>query len=606
MSENTSNTPPARADIPIELTWDLSTIFASLADWESAFARATSYPARLSTYKGRVRRSGRLLLEYMRLSEEAYQLLNKLYYYASMRSDEDTAVSANKALQERCLKLWSDTAAAASFYTPEVLSIKPERLAKFIASTPGLQMYQHDFDEINRSRPHVRSAEIQQLLATAAMVNQGPQNIYGSLTNADLQLPMITDDTGEQVRLTEDNYGLFLDSKNRDVRRAAFEAMFSTYRGLRNSVSAMYSAQVNVDIFGARAAKHEGCLAQALHSINVPTSVYDSLVETVHANLPLLHRYLELRKRILGVDELHMYDLYVPLLGDVDDKIAYSDAQETVLAALAPLGDEYVDALRAGFKVRWVDVMPNKGKASGAYSGGCFGTNPFILLNWQGNIDSMFTLAHEAGHSMHSFFSRSHQPFTYSNYTMFVAEVASTTNEALLAHYLLSKTTDPKMRLYIINSQLEGIRTTLVRQTLFAEFEREAHARAEAGEPLTPDLLCSIHKALNEKYYGASVKVDDLIDIEWARIPHFYNSFYVYQYATGISTATALARQILTEGTPAVERYLTFLKGGSSDFSINLLRNAGVDLSTPAPIQAAFDAFAEYLALFEKEHAQLK
>jgi len=601
----TTNTPPARADLPVELTWDLTTIFATTADWEAAFALASTYPEKLASYKGRVRRSARLLAEYLGLNDEAFKLLHKLYVYASMSSDQDTTVSAPKALKERVLKLWSDTSAATSFYLPEVLSIKPERLAKFIASSKALQARQHEFDEINRGRAHVRSHEVQELLATSQIIGQGPDTIYSALAYADLVLPMIKGDDGQEVRLTEDNYGLFLDSKNRDVRRAAFEAMFGTYHGLRNTVAAMYAAQVNVDIFKARSAKHEGSLAQALHGTNVPTSVYDSLVDTVHANLPLLHRYLDVRKRILGVDELHMYDLYVPLLGEVDDKIAYADAQETVLAALAPLGEEYVNALREGFAARWVDVMPNKGKAGGAYSGGAYTTNPFILLNWQGNIDSMFTLAHEAGHSMHSLYTRRTQPFHYGDYTMFVAEVASTTNEALLAHYLLSKTTDPQMRLYIINSQLEGIRTTLIRQTLFAEFEREAHARAEAGEPLTPDLLCEIHKALNEKYYGAAVKVDDLIEIEWARIPHFYNSFYVYQYATGISSATALARQILTEGQPAVERYLNFLKGGSSDYSINLLKGAGVDLSTPAPIQAAFDAFAEYLTLFEKEYAQL-
>jgi oligoendopeptidase F len=602
----TESTTPARSDIPVELTWDLSTIFADTDAWEKAFVIASAYPARLASYKGRVRRSGRILLEYLQLSEECYKLLSKLYYFASMRSDQDTAVSANKAMVERCLALWSEASAAGSFYTPEILAIKPERLAKFVASTPGLSVYQHDFDEINRSRPHVRSAEVEKLLAGTTMVAQGPQSIYGSLTDADLVLPLVTDDEGKQIRLTDSNYSTLLDSKNRDVRRAAFEAMFGTYKGLRTTISAMYSAQVNVNIFGARAANHSGVLSQALHGSNIPASVYDSLVDTVHANLPLLHRYLDVRKRILGVDQLHMYDLYVPLLGDVDDKIAYADAVETVLAAFAPLGEEYCDTLRKGFASRWVDVMPNKGKASGAYSGGCYGTNPFMLLNWMGNIDSMFTLAHEAGHSMHSHYSRSTQPYTYSGYTTFVAEVASTTNEALLAHYLLSRTSDPKMRLYIINSQLEGIRTTLIRQTLFAEFEREAHARAEAGEPLTADVLCSIHRELNEKYYGAAVHVDELIDIEWARIPHFYNSFYVYQYATGISSAVSLSRQLLTEGAPAVERYLRFLKSGSSDFSINLLRKAGVDLSTPAPIQAAFDAFAEYLDLFESEFAKLQ
>lgn len=605
MSDQISNAPPARSEVPVELTWDLSTIFATLEEWEAAFAAVSAYPARLAQFKGKLRRSARRLVEYLDLSDEAYKTLVKLYYYASMLSDQDTTVSANKALQDRCLALWSEMGKATAFYRPELLSMKPERLAQFIASQPKLKARQHSFDELNRSRPHVRSHEVQELLASTTLMAQGPQNSYSALANADLVLPMVTGDDGQEVRLTEDNYGLFLDSKNRDVRKAAFEAMFGTYRGLRNTVSAMYASQVNTNIFAARAARYGGVLEQALDDINVPVAVYDSLVDTVHANLPRLHRYLELRRRILGVEKLHMYDLYVPLIGDVDDKIAYADAQETVLAALAPLGEEYVNALREGFKSRWVDVMPNKGKASGAYSGGCYGTNPFMLLNWQGNIDSMFTLAHEAGHSMHSFFARLTQPFHYSDYTMFVAEVASTTNEALLAHYLLSKTTDPKMRLYIINAQLEGIRLTLIRQTLFAEFEREAHARAEAGEPLTPDLLCEIHKALNEKYYGAAVEIDDLIDIEWARIPHFYNSFYVYQYATGISAAAALARQITTEGAPAVERYLDFLKGGSSDFSINLLRGAGVDLSTPAPIQAAFDAFDEYLELFEKEYAQL-
>ena len=396
-----------------------------------------------------------------------------------------------------------------------------------------------------------------------------------------------------------------LDSKNRDVRRAAFEAMFGTYKGLRNTLASAYAAQVNMDIFQARSRHYSSCLEQALQSINLPVSVYTTLVETVHANKHVLNRYLELRKRILGVDELHWYDLYTPLVEGVDNKISYEDAQETVLAALAPLGEDYVNALRKGFQSRWIDVVENKGKTSGAYSGGTWGTNPFMLLNWQGDIDSMFTLAHEAGHSMHSFFSKSTQPYTYSSYTLFLAEVASTTNEALLARYLLSKTTDPKMRLYIINQQLEGIRGTLIRQTLFAEFEREAHALAEAGQPLTPDVLCGIHKALNEKYYGDVVKIDDLLEIEWARIPHFYNSFYVYQYATGISSAEALASQIVTEGQPAVDRYLNFLKSGSSDYSINLLRNAGVDLSTPAPIQAAFDAFAEYLELFEAEFARL-
>ena len=605
MTNTTPKALPARIEVPAHLTWDLSTVYANEADWEADLARAATYPDKLAAFKGRLRRSGKTLLAYFRLSEECSQLVGKLYLYAHLRADEDTTDSKYQAMSTRCSKLGSKIGDATSWSTPELLSIKPERLARFIATTPGLELYKHDFEELDRERAHVRSAEVEQLLSLTGEISGGASSVFGALNNADLKLPKIIGEDGELVQLTKGNFGTFLDSKNREVRKAAYEGMMNTFKDLRNTLAATYSAQVNMDIFRTRSRNYPSCLEKALSGINVPTSVYDTLISTVHDNLPLLNRYLELRKRILGVDTLEWYDLYVPLVDGVDDNITFEDAQETVLAALAPLGEAYVAKLREGFSSRWVDVVENKGKRSGAYSSGTWGTNPFILLNWQGKIDSMFTLAHEAGHSMHSFYSKSTQPYTYSGYTLFVAEVASTTNEALLAHYLLERTSDPLMRLYIINQQLEGIRGTLVRQTMFAEFERDAHALAEAGTPLTPDVLGEIHKGLNEKYYGAVVRIDDLLANEWSRIPHFYRSFYVYQYATGISSATALARGILTEGAPAVERYLTFLKSGSSDYSINLLRAAGVDLSTPAPIQAAFDTFAEYLTLFEKEFAQL-
>jgi oligoendopeptidase F len=596
---------PLRSEVPAHLTWDLSTIYANEADWESDLARAAVYPDKLAAFKGRTRRSGKTLLSFFRLSEECSQLLGKLSLYAHLRSDEDTTDSKYQAMQTRCSKLGTKIGSATAWSTPELLSIKPERLERFIATTPGLELYKHDFEELSRERAHFRSAEVEQVLSLSGEALGASGNIFGAINNADLKLPTIIGEDGKPVQLTKGNFGTFLDSKNRAVRKAAYEGMFETFKDLRNTMANCYAGNVNANIFRTRVRNYPSCVERALSGINVPVSVYDTLISTVHENLPLLHRYLEMRKRILGVDTLEWYDLYVPLVDDVDDNISFEDAQQTVLAAVAPLGEAYVAKLREGFASRWVDVVENKGKRAGAYSSGTWGTNPFILMNWQGKIDSMFTLAHEAGHSMHSFFSKSTQPYTYSGYTLFVAEVASTTNEALLAHYLLSKTTDPKMRLYIINKQLEGIRTTLVRQTMFAEFERDAHAAAEAGTPLTPDLLASIHKGLNEKYLGATVRIDDLLAIEWSRIPHFYRPFYVYQYATGISSATALARGILNEGAPAVERYLTFLKGGSSDYSINLLRNAGVDLSTPAPIQAAFDSFAEYLALFEQEYARL-
>lgn len=592
---------PSRHEVPEDLTWDLTTIYPNEDAWEDDLARATTYATKLATYKGRIRRSGKTLLAFFRLSEECSQLLGRLFIYAHLRADEDTANSRYQAMSDRCAKVASTIASATAWSTPELISIKPERLAQFIAKTPGLALYQHDFDELARERAHVLSAELEQLLSLTSEIGGGASSIFKALNNADLTLPTIIDDSGETVQLTQGNFGTFLDSKNRAVRRAAYEAMFQTYTGLRTTLAATYSAQVKMNIFRTRSRNYPSCIERALSGTNLPKSVYDTLISTVHGNLPLLHRYLELRKRILGVERLEWYDLYVPLVDDVDDNITFEDAKETVLAALAPLGADYVEQLRTGFNSRWIDVVENKGKRSGAYSSGTWGTNPFILLNWQDKIDSMFTLAHEAGHSMHSWYAKSHQPYTYSGYTIFLAEVASTTNEALLAEYLLNRTTDPKMRLYIINQQLEGIRATLIRQTMFAEFERDAHAAAEAGTPLTADLLGELHAGLNTQYYGAVMHVDDMLEVEWSRIPHFYNAFYVFQYATGISSAMALASGILSEGQPAVERYLTFLKSGSSDYSLTLLRAAGVDLSTPAPIQAAFDMFKKYLEMFEQE-----
>ncbi|HEX8730995.1 MAG TPA: oligoendopeptidase F, partial [Ktedonobacterales bacterium] len=407
---------------------------------------------------------------------------------------------------------------------------------------------------------------------------------------------LVHDEHGAEVQLTKGNYGSsFLENHNRDVRREAFEAMQGTYEKYRNTFGATLAAQVKRDTFFARAHKYDSALEAALDPHNIPASVYHNLITTVNTNLPLLHRYLRLRKRIMGLDTLHMYDLYVPLAREIEYKVTFAEAQERVAAALAPLGEDYTTSLVEGFRSRWIDALENEGKRSGAYSWGAYGTQPYVLLNYQQSMDSMFTLAHEMGHSMHSWFTWGAQPYPYAHYTLFVAEVASTLNEALLTHYLLQTAEDPALRLYVLSHALEGYRTTLYRQTLFAEFEREIHARAEAGEALTPELMSSIFKGLNDKYYGPEVEVDDLIAIEWARIPHFYSSFYVYQYATGISASAALASQILSEGAPAVARYKRFLASGSSDYSINLLRDAGVDLSTPAPIQAALDTFGRYL-----------
>ncbi len=600
MTTMTTQSLPKRSEVPVHLTWDLTPVYASEADWEKDFAHVESLTAGLSAYKGRMRRSGRLLLEAIKVEEEISKILSRLGTYAHLMGDVDTADSHYQALNGRVRDLGTKVSKAGSFMTPEILSIKPERLAKFIERTPGLQAYRHQLEELQRERDHVRTPEIEELLAEAGQTYGGASNIFGMFNNADLKLPEIADENGAMVRITNGNWGAkWLDNPNRDARKRAYEAMFGTYMSFRNSLAAMYSAQVKVDIFRARARNYPSCRNMALDGINVPESVYDALISTVHANKDKLNRYLRLRQRLMGLDKLAWYDLYVPLVGELEYKITYEEAKEKVLKAVAPLGEEYVRVLRDGYNARWVDVVENEGKRSGAYSSGTYGTPPYMLLNWQDSMESMFTLAHESGHSMHSHRSRSTQPYHYSGYTLFVAEVASTLNEALLAHYLLSETNDKAVKRYILNQQMERIRQTLVRQTLFAEFEMIAHAEAEAGKPLTPDRLCAIHKELNIKYYGDVVEFDDLIGIEWARIPHFYRSFYVYQYATGISAAMSLARQIIAQGKPAVERYLKFLASGSSDYSIDLLKGAGVDLTTPAPIQEAFDSFAEYLDQFE-------
>ena len=592
----TATTLPKRNEIPTSYTWNLESIYQTDADWERDFTRVTAMLPQVAAFQGRLCSSGQTLLEALRLRDGAYEIWGRLFVYANMRMHEDSANSVYQALADRATTLANDLNTATAYMTPEILETPEETIQRFLEEAEGLRLYRHALDEINRQRAHVLSAEMEGLLAQAGELGNAPEHVFEMLNNADLKFPIIRDAEGNEIQLTHGNYvPRFLESHDRNARRTAFEAMMGTYQKYRNTLAATYAAQVKRDIFFARARNYSTSLEAALDPNNIPVSVYDNLVATVDANLPKLSRYLGLRKKLLGLDELHMYDLYVPTVREVEYKVKYEEAQERVARALEPLGETYVAPLRQGFGSRWIDVMENEGKRSGAYSWGSYGTQPFVLLNYQESMDSMFTLAHEMGHSMHSYFTWQTQPFPYSSYTLFVAEVASTLNEALLTHYLLRTSTDKALRMYVINHALETFRTTLYRQTLFAEFERDAHARAEAGEALTPELLSDLFRKLNVKYYGAEVTVDDQIEIEWSRIPHFYSSFYVYQYATGISASAALARQIITEGEPAVRRYRRFLSSGSSDYSISLLRDAGVDLSTPQPIQQALDTFAEYL-----------
>ena len=597
----TAATLPKRSEVPREHTWDLESIYPTDADWERDFARVTAMLPEITRFQGRLGESGSVLLAAIRARDAAAEVLSRLYVYAEMRQHEDSANSTYQALADRATTLANEFTAAAAYMTPELLAIPEDRLAAFLATEPDLALYRHAIDEILRERPHVLSAEMEGLLAQAGELGDTPQRIFGMLNDADLKLPLVHDERGQDVQLTQGNYvPRFLENRDRQVRREAFEAMLTTYRGYRNTLAASLAGQVKRNLFYARARHYTSALEAALFPHNIPTGVYDALLNTVNQNLPVLHRYLDLRKRVLGLDALHMYDLYVPMVAEVEYKVSFEQAQETVAHALAPLGEEYVSALRQGYAQRWIDVYENEGKHSGAYSSGSYGTHPFILLNYQDNLDNMFTLAHELGHSMHSYFTWRTQPYVYGHYTIFVAEVASTLNEALLTHYLLQTTQDRALRLYIINHYLESFRTTLYRQTLFAEFERAIHTRAEVGEALTPELLTTLYKGLNDKYYGPRVEVDELIGSEWARIPHFYYNFYVYQYATGISASAALAAQIIAEGQPAVQRYLRFLASGSSDYSINLLRAAGVDMSSPAPVQQALDTFGRYIAEMEQ------
>ena len=588
-----------RSDVPKDYTWDLESIFLTQDDWEQVFQSLVRRLPELEALQGMLASSGQSLLRVLQQRDEVFEQLETLFVYAAMRRDEDTTNSKYQAMFDRAMQLLVRISTALSFIEPEILAIPQSTLDEYVRDTPGLQLYRQQLHDLNRKRPHVRSAEIEAVLAATGEISDGPDAIFSMIDNADLRLPRIKDEAGQDVELTKGNYMIYIRSTDRRVRKEAFEGMHGTFLKQRNTIAATLSAQVKADIFHTRQRGYASCRERALSQYNIPVSVYDNLVNAVSEYIPLLNRYVQLRKRMLGLDELHMYDLYVPIVKESGDDISYQQASETVVAGLAPLGENYVNTLKKAMSERWIDVYETPGKRGGAYSGGAYATHPFILLNFQNKRDSMFTLAHELGHSMHSFFTRSHQPFQYGDYTIFVAEVASTLNESLLTDYLLKTNSDREVRLAILNHALEDIRGTLYRQTMFAEFEQIMHSRAEEGEALTADSLSEMYHALNVKYYGGVAIVDELIDIEWARIPHFYSSFYVYQYSTGISAAIALSQQILREGQPAVDRYLKFLSSGSSDYSIELLKKAGVDMNSPEPVRQACQQFESYLKQVE-------
>ena len=588
-----------REEVPKELTWDLEAIFETDEKWEEEYKQLAENIPKINEYQGKVTESADTLLELFKLQDNLAIRLGKLYAYSHMRNDEDTTNAKYQAMDARAESLLTIASSEMSFITPEILKADEATIKAFREENEELAEYGKVLDEINRQRPHILNEKEEELLAEMSEVTQAPSQTFNMLNNADLKFPNITDKDGNVTELTHGRYHSFMESTDRSVRKSAFEAMHNTYGKFENTFAATLSNEIKTNNVSAKIRKFESARHAALNSNKIPESVYDNLVETINDHLPLLHRYINLRKKVLELDELHMYDLYTPLVQDVDMKVTYEEAQEQVLESLKPLGTDYTEIIKEAFNNRWIDVLENVGKRSGAYSSGTYATNPYILMNWQDNVNNMFTLTHELGHSVHSYYTKNNQPYRYGNYSIFVAEVASTTNEALLSDYLLNNLTDEKERLYVLNYFLEGFRATVFRQTMFAEFEHDIHVRAQNGEALTAEKLTEIYYDLNKKYFGTDIVIDEEIGLEWARIPHFYMNYYVYQYATGYSAATSLSNQILTEGEPAVKRYKDYLKAGSSDYPIEVLKQAGVDMTSKQPIIDALQVFEKRLTEME-------
>lgn len=581
-----------------ENTWAIEDIFPSDEAWQAALEQAKGFLPRIKALEGHLGESAEKLLENMRLGDEIHVAFDALMNYAGRRGDEDTRVAKYQDMQAQLTALLVELNTAAAYESNEILAIPEETLEAFYVQEPQLEGYRRSLYQIRRRRDHILTSAEETLLAAAGEFSECPDNIYSMLCDADMTFPDAVDGKGERHPVTHGSYIPLMYSQDRTLRKSAFEALYSVYGQYRNTCAATLSAQVKQLLFFSKARKYPSSLAAALDGTEVPEAVYHNLISAVRANLPKLHRYTALRKKLLGVEELHFYDLYTPIVGDVEMKIPFEEAKETVRQALKPLGEEYAGILQEGFDGRWIDVYENTGKRSGAYSAGAR-VHPYVLLNYHDTLNDVFTLAHEMGHAIHSYRSNRDQPVAYSGYVIFVAEVASTCNEALLMEYLLGKTTDRRERAYLINYFLEQFRTTLYRQTMFAEFERKVNELAQRGEGVTAEALCAIYRKLNEDYFGPDIVVDDEIALEWARIPHFYYDFYVYQYATGYAAAIALSRRILKEGEPAVKDYLNFLSGGSSADPITLLKGAGVDMATSQPVNQALELFDQLIGEME-------
>lgn len=595
-----ANAVAKRSEIPVEKRWAVEDLYVNDAAWEADYAEVSELIGKAEQYKGHLGESAQMLREYLDFEDNLDMRVETLYVYSHLNMDVDTTNTVYQSMHMKAQMLYARLVEALAFAAPEIMAIPKETLDSYRVSESGLKVYDRFFTVLERQRVHTRSSEVEAVLASAGEMAESPSNTFMLLNNADMTFPKIIGEDGEETEVTHGRYGGLLESKDRAVRKAAFESMYSSYGQFANTIAANFSANIKQAIFFAKARGYSSTRAMYLADSNIPESVYDNLIQVVHESLPSMYRYVSLRKKMLGVDELHMYDVYTPIIPECKMEVSFEQAKETIMAALAPMGEEYLTALKEGFENRWIDACENVGKRSGAYCSGCYVGHPYVLMTYKDTLDNMFTLIHEMGHAMHSYFSHKNQPHQTAGYRIFVAEVASTCNEILLTRYLLDHTEDKTEKAYIINHFLDGFKGTMFRQTMFAEFEMLAHKMLENGEALTADRLNEVYYGLNEKYFGPDMVSDKEIRLEWARIPHFYTPFYVYQYATGIAASAALANRILELGKEGVDDYMKFLTGGGSEDPIDLLKMAGVDMSQKEPVESAMKLFDDMLKELEE------
>jgi len=588
-----AKTIPQRSDIATEHTWDLTALYASDEAWENDFSKAKGLVDKARSFSGKLASSAETLYECLQTRTELDLICDNLYQYAKLNKDLDNRVSAYQALTDRAAMLASEASAAYSFLEPELLSIDDDKLLEMGNQFPQTDVYDFYLKELVRSRAHIRSAEVEEVLAQSSMIARGPDSIFSMIDDADIKYPTIKDEDGNEVQLTKQRYAKFMEATDQRVRHDAHDALMSTYSKYNNTLSATLSTAVNKDIFYSKARKYESSLHHALDANNIPVSVYHSLLDTTEANLDSYHKWMAVRKRILKLDKLYPFDVFCPLFPDQNYEVPYDEAVNEVLEAVKPLGEDYGKVMREAFGSRWVDVYETEGKSGGAYSWGNYSSHPFVLMNYNDTVNNMFTLAHELGHSMHSYFSNKTQHYTKARYSIFVAEVASTLNEGLLLQHLLKKVTDKKQKLFLLNRHIDNTSGTFFHQVFFARFELEIHKLVEAGEALSADRLNEIWLDLSRKYYGPHMEVDEISKVKWSRIPHFYYTYYVYQYATSYAASQAILKKFVDGEEGIIEKYLRLISSGGNDYPIEQLRACGVDMTTPDPVEATLKLFGD-------------